>query len=395
MTLDSLNHAIYNYAMKPTDASRNFNIAETYHEMKQYASAVSFYIRAAELTDDENMKYVSLINSADCFSQQGSRFYTVEGLLQYAITIDGNKSTAYEKIANFYLKQKKWRECLLYATQGCSLVDNTTKEYLHFQLLIAESSWNIGLIDKSKEIILELSRSFPLESAPKEFLSRFGYPDTIMYKKDRDLNRYRYPFPGIEIVEKNYSKHMQDMFILSFLNGKTEGFYLEIGSGHPFDTNNTALLETQFNWKGISIDSNRESCYLFSEKRRNSIICADATEIDYRSLLDESCAPHQIDYLQIDCDEASLDILKQIPFDHYKFSVIHFEHDTYRLGNEIKEESRKILKDAGYKLVANDIAFNPNDSYEDWWTCCEPTVHQRLMYMNNDKNYIIPYLFYS
>ena len=35
---------------------------------------------------------------------------------------------------------------------------------------------------------------------------------------------------------------MQDMFVLTVLNGKTNGTYLEIGSGDPFIGSNTALL---------------------------------------------------------------------------------------------------------------------------------------------------------
>ena len=39
---------------------------------------------------------------------------------------------------------------------------------------------------------------------------------------------------------------------------------------------------------------------------------------------------------------------KRIPFDKYKFSVITYETEIYYSSQEIKNESRRILKNYGY-----------------------------------------------
>ena len=61
-------------------------------------SAVSYYLRAAERTDEILLKYESLIRAALCFERQGSRNFTVKGLIQHAISTCPTRPEAY-----FYL----------------------------------------------------------------------------------------------------------------------------------------------------------------------------------------------------------------------------------------------------------------------------------------------------
>ena len=48
----------------------------------------------------------------------------------------------------------------------------------------------------------------------------------------------------------------QDKFVLNVLKEKSFGYYLEIGSNHPININNTYLLETKYNRKGIMVEYN-------------------------------------------------------------------------------------------------------------------------------------------
>lgn len=43
---------------------------------------------------------------------------------------------------------------------------------------------------------------------------------------------------------------------------------MEIGSGHPVDSNNTYLLESNYAWKGISIDFNADLVEEFNGLRK-------------------------------------------------------------------------------------------------------------------------------
>jgi hypothetical protein len=154
------------------------------------------------------------------------------------------------------------------------------------------------------------------------------------------------------------------------LEGKRKGSYLEIGSAEPFYNNNTALLEVEFGWVGISLDISEELVNEFSNERNNLVLCKDALKVDYEEILKSFNVGKNIDYLQIDCDppEVSFEILKLIPFDKYKFAVITFEHDNYVDSTKsVRKESRELLQSHGYILIAGNIAPNDTDNFEDWW----------------------------
>lgn len=194
------------------------------------------------------------------------------------------------------------------------------------------------------------------------------------YTSDK-FNSLRYKFKNAENIRHNYSQCYQDMFVLSCLDGKTEGTYVEIGSGDPFISNNTALLETQFKWKGISLEIKEQDIDKFTEQRSNPIAEGDATVVDYDALFEEVNIGPVFDYLQVDCEPPSVTFaaLKKIPLEKYKFAVITFEHDNYNHSeddlenNRVMEESRKYLESYGYELVTNNVSVDSEHPFEDWW----------------------------
>ena len=165
-----------------------------------------------------------------------------------------------------------------------------------------------------------------------------------------------------------FGQSAQDLFVTSVLEGKRNGTYLEIGGAHPFDSNNTYLLETEFNWKGFSIEYNPLLCQLHQSFRSNECICEDATAIDYADLFISRQLPHQIDYLSLDIDPAenSFKALQALPLSEYRFSVITYEHDKYLSGNTFMEKSRHLLSELGYHLACSNVHCFGRD-YEDWW----------------------------
>lgn len=158
----------------------------------------------------------------------------------------------------------------------------------------------------------------------------------------------------------------QESWVLNMLSEKRDGFYLEIGSGHPEIGSNTLLLEQDFNWSGLGIDIDSRISDTYNLMRNNKCINADAISIDYRKVLSESGAPKQIDYLQIDVDNnplaANLLALVAIPLTEYRFSVITIEHGcvTDYKNEELRNCQRTILSAFGYRLIVQGIN-------EDWW----------------------------
>lgn len=178
----------------------------------------------------------------------------------------------------------------------------------------------------------------------------------------------RYPFPGIATVKTNYSQAFQDMFVLSILNGKRNGIYVEIGGNHGIVDNNTYLLETSFDWKGVAFEIVPEQVKAYNEIRKNKCICTDATTADYRQVFSDLKFPAQIDYLQVDIEPATntLAALKRLPHDIYRFSVITFETEVYSCGTAVQKDSQEFLKSLGYELVIENVKVLTRP-FEDWY----------------------------
>ena len=175
-------------------------------------------------------------------------------------------------------------------------------------------------------------------------------------------------FTGAENIENNWSQSMQDMFVLSMLDGKRDGVYVEIGADQPRVISNTYLLENNFDWSGVSFELDADKVAFFNTIRENKCLCEDATLYNYKSLFEELNYPKQIDYLQLDIDpaEGTLRALKALPLDDYRFSVITYETDVYSSGADIQDEQIEILESHGYQLVAKNVKCEGNP-YEDWW----------------------------
>lgn len=179
----------------------------------------------------------------------------------------------------------------------------------------------------------------------------------------------------------------QDKFVLNVLKEKTNGYFLEVGSNHPININNTYLLETSYNWKGIMIEYESKYLPLYKEQRSNSIhVINDATTIDYKFLFETNNMPLTFDYLQIDLEANNGSTIRTLQklnieiFDKYKFATVTFEHDIYHTNfDNTRLQSRDIFKSRGYICVFEDINCDGNP-YEDWY------VHPDLVdidYVNN------------
>lgn len=190
-----------------------------------------------------------------------------------------------------------------------------------------------------------------------------------------DCERLRLKFDGAENIENNYSQSLQDIFVLSILNGKKNGTYLEIGADDGVCINNTYLLETHYGWTGLAFEWLEPGWNRYTVQRKNPCLMEDATKANYSKLFKDYKFPKQIDFLQVDIEPAqqTLDALKAIPHDDYRFSVICFETAIY-LGEDshVQSEQIEFLKSLGYDLIAKNVSNLGGDPFEDWWV--DPTI---------------------
>ena len=71
------------------------------------------------------------------------------------------------------------------------------------------------------------------------------------------------------LPKKQYSCFGEDLFVKDFFQNDNEGYYVDVGSYHPFFWNNTYLLYKK-NWNGINIDANPLSTELFNISQGNN-----------------------------------------------------------------------------------------------------------------------------
>ena len=65
----------------------------------------------------------------------------------------------------------------------------------------------------------------------------------------------------------SYSYGGIDSLIANIFKDNNDGFYVDIGCGHPIKNNNTYLLNKR-GWKGINIDLDEENIDLFNIYRK-------------------------------------------------------------------------------------------------------------------------------
>ena len=73
----------------------------------------------------------------------------------------------------------------------------------------------------------------------------------------------------------SYSYGGIDSLILNIFKNQKNGFYLDIGCGHPIKNNNTYLLNKK-GWSGINIDLDNENIDLFNSYRKRDVNLATA-----------------------------------------------------------------------------------------------------------------------
>lgn len=177
---------------------------------------------------------------------------------------------------------------------------------------------------------------------------------------------------------KSFSQAGQDLFVYNILGRKKNGTYLDVGCGCCIDiftgknNGSNTLLLYNLGWRGIGFDIDTNFKRIWNINRNDDIYIEDLTIVNWENIIDENkILKNTIDYLSFDIDDATIPGIKNFPFDKIRFRVITIEHDSYRVGNETKNELRKILKENGYELLCSDVKVQIDGYqpwiYEDWW----------------------------
>ncbi len=199
--------------------------------------------------------------------------------------------------------------------------------------------------------------------------------------------------------EKSFSQISQDLWVLYRTGQKMNGFFVEVGSCHPTNLNNTYLLEASYKWNGVLIEPNPGMAELLRTQRTSTVLEFAVAEGEYielalaqnpefsstvaqlshnkhklheptgeiilakcstlTELLTRVNCPKTFDFLSLDIEGGELYALTSLDFSRFRPNLIAVEHNF--------TESRKQISDY---LKENGYALDPLSSstvWDDWY----------------------------
>jgi hypothetical protein len=156
--------------------SKNLEIAVEYEKLGQTASAVGFYLRAAEYGygSDPDIVYSSLLRISICMNGQMGRDLTVSNSLLQAIAYCPDRPEAYYLMSLMYERSGQWQECYTFAKLAGTYdrqlfdlpVDVGYHSWYSYNFQMAVAAWWIGRRDESFDIFRNLVAD---ERCPKNY----------------------------------------------------------------------------------------------------------------------------------------------------------------------------------------------------------------------------------
>ena len=205
----------------------------------------------------------------------------------------------------------------------------------------------------------------------------------------------------LRLLPHSKSQLRQDLFVLSELGFKREGYFVEFGAADGIQGSNSFLLEQAYGWKGIlaepakvwhaALVRNRSGSRVdtrcvwsesgatvsfreveeagystvdtFSDadmhrQLRSRGSAYDVETVSLVDLLGTHGAPAEIDYLSIDTEGSEFEILSRFDFDRYRFNVITCEHNY----TPMREELYALLTSKGYVRKLEEAS-----AVDDWY----------------------------
>lgn len=169
------------YINNPEDARTNFDLGREYESIGQTGAAISFYLRTAERTQDDNMQYEALLRMALCFEKQRTRDDTQKVLLQKAMMLIMDRPEAYYLLARAHERQQQWHEGWTVSGMALKVCRwdypplSTNVEYPGQWGILFEygvCAWWVGETEQSRQIMFDLRYSWPLDQIHQDACDR-------------------------------------------------------------------------------------------------------------------------------------------------------------------------------------------------------------------------------
>lgn len=195
MNSKKLHSLLIDHINNPRYDLGNFWLAVEYQNLSQYAGAISFYLRCAELSTDKNLVYECLLKIWECINKTGDRPYFEETQLLSAIAYFPERAEGYFLLSEFYAQNKKWMMAYNIASIGekAQTFGHPPLRSVDYMFgrntLLFQKSYTASYVGKikeaeelSKQLILHPDTSNHLKSLCKTNLKYFGYSSEYVRK---------------------------------------------------------------------------------------------------------------------------------------------------------------------------------------------------------------------
>lgn len=228
------------------------------------------------------------------------------------------------------------------------------------------------------------------------FQSRFYWNDPFLelFNNSSELRKY---------IPLSKAQVRQDLFVISELNFKRNGFFVEIGAQDGISGSNTYILEDVFSWSGIVVEPSKSYREILPKNRKchietsaiwslsdqtfqfvdlgNSGLSSfkslmregihgktrsesphaeyEVSTLNLEDLLTKYKAPREIDYVSIDTEGSEFEIISNFDFSRYEIKLITIEHN---FEEEKRQKIYEKLTKSGYVRKYVEISHQ-----DDWY----------------------------
>tara|TARA_R110000868_G_scaffold386689_1_gene655050 strand:- start:263 stop:3136 length:2874 start_codon:yes stop_codon:yes gene_type:complete len=167
------------YSLDTENAIHNFNLGIWYENQGHTAPALSYYLRCAERSEDEDLAYEALIRGSYCYTKQGERDGSTRSLLWQAQAFRPDRPEAYFLLARYAEKREWWQDCylnahlaLLHCNFDCPPLRTDVEYPGKYGLLFekAISGWWWGKTEESRNLFYDILNNYSLNNEYYEII---------------------------------------------------------------------------------------------------------------------------------------------------------------------------------------------------------------------------------
>ena len=266
------------FATDTENPDKNYNLAEWYDNQGHNASAHTYYLRAAERSEDKLLAYKSLLRASISCRKQSTREVTEKSLIHSALSVLPERPEAYYFLCLMYEKKQEWDQVYTYSILGLNCYDKEIEsinipDYEGKYLLVyqkAISSWWWGKGNQARKLLENIQNNYNLNENYHNLVAQKlnEYGEKKIIEDQNQVNEFAYSPTVSEFDWGNLSEEYVELF-------KNENFIHRTYEKHQEVKPNDIVFDVGANYGSFT--------YSILDKKPKEVYCIEPsnTIIDY------------------------------------------------------------------------------------------------------------------